>query len=112
MGRQKPGRVAIASLAAGGYLRDVSTSRNPFWQTRRGLIWSNPQAGDSAHIRAALLRPRFGQLLDIALEFGLERLRVEWAALDCEGTAAAQRARRPVERILCHIEEGFARAAT
>jgi hypothetical protein len=51
-------------------------------------------------------------LLDIALEFGLERLRAERAVLDSEGTAAAQRARRPVERILRHIEEGFARAAT
>ena len=90
----------------------MSTSSSQFWQTRRGLIWSNPKAGDSAHIRAALLRPTFGQLLDIALEFGLERLGAEWAVLDREGTAAAQRARRPVERILCHIEEGFVRAAT
>jgi hypothetical protein len=90
----------------------VSTSSSQFWQTRRGLIWSNPKAGDSAHIRAALLRPRFGQLLDIALEFGLERLRAEWVVLEREGTPAAERARRPVERILHHIEEGFARAAT
>ena len=89
----------------------MSTSSSQFWQTRRGLIWSNLKAGDSAHIRAALLRPRFGQLLDIALEFGLERLRAEWAVLDREGTSAAKRARRPVERILRHIEEGFARAA-
>jgi hypothetical protein len=103
---------SIAGLAGHEYVGAVSTSSSQFWQTRRGLIWSNPKAGDSAHIRAALLRPRFGQLLDIALEFGLERLRAEWAVLDREGTAAAQRARRPVERILCHIEEGFVRAAT
>ena len=90
----------------------MSTSSSQFWQTRRGLIWSNPKADDSAHIRAALLRPTFGQLLDIALEFGLERLGTEWAVLDREGTAAAERARRPVERILGHIEEGFTRAAT
>ena len=90
----------------------MSTSGGQFWQTRRGLVWSNPKAGDSAHIRAALLRPRFGLLLDIALEFGLERLRAEWTVLDHEGTPAAERARRPVERILSHIEEGFARAAT
>ena len=90
----------------------MSTRSSQFWQARRGLIWSNPGAGDTAHIRAALLRPRFGLLLDIALEFGLDRLRAEWAVLDREGTAAAERARRLVERILSHIEEGFACAAT
>jgi len=89
----------------------VSTGGNAFWQARRGLIWSNPKAGDSVQIRAALLRPRFGLLLDIALEYGVERLRAEWAVLDEEGTVAAKRARRPVERILRHIEEGFSRAA-
>jgi hypothetical protein len=89
----------------------VSTSRSEFWQTQRGLIWSNPNASDSAHIRAALLRPRFGQLLDIALEFGLERLHAEWAVLAREDTAEARRAHGPVERILCHIDEGFACAA-
>ena len=89
----------------------MSTSSSQFWQTRRGLIWSNSKAGDSAHIRAALLRRRFGQLLDIALEFGLDRRRAELAVLDREGTSAAEQARRPVERILRHIEEGFARAA-
>lgn len=77
----------------------MSTGSSQFWQTRRGLIWSNPKAGGSAHIRAALLRPRFGQLLDIALEFGLERLRAEWAVLDREGTAAAQRARRRTDSV-------------
>jgi hypothetical protein len=103
---------SIAGLAGNEYVGAVSTSSSQFWQSRRGLIWSNPEAGDAAHIRAALLRPRFGQLLDIALEFGLERVHDEWAVLEREGTAEAERARRSVERILSHIEEGFARAAT
>jgi len=75
------------------------------------MLWSNPNAGDSARIRAALLRPRFAQLLDIALEFGVERVRQEWAVLGADGTREFERARLPVERILRHIEEGFARAA-
>jgi hypothetical protein len=90
----------------------VNAATSLFWKAQRGLIWSNPNAGDSAHIRAALLRPRFGQLLEIAVEFRLERVRAEWAVLKEERTRDAERARLPVERILRHIEEGFARAAT
>ena len=89
----------------------MSATANKFWQTQRGLVWSNPDASDAAHIRAALLRPRFGQLLDIALEFGLERIRDEWEVLQTERTREVERARPPVERILRHLEEGFARAA-
>lgn len=100
-------------MAAGvAYTADVSTAANPFWQTQPGLVWSNPEAGDSTHIRAALLRPRFQQLLDIAVEFGLQRVRQEWAVLEGEPTREVERARAPVERILRHIEEGFTRAAT
>ena len=103
--------VSIARRSGGGYLRDVSTNRSQFWQSHGGLVWSNPIASDSVHIRAALLRPRFGQLLQIALEFSLERVRAEWAVLETEGTAEAKRAERSVERILRHIDEGFTRAA-
>ncbi len=48
-----------------------------FWRGHAGLVWSNSQADDGAHIRAALLRPRFGRLLEIAVEFGLPRVRAE-----------------------------------
>ena len=90
----------------------MNASPNPFWQTYPGMVWSNPDATDSVHIRAALLRPRFGQLLDIALAFGLERLRQEWSALEVEDMREVKRARQPVERILRHIQEGFTRAAS
>ena len=89
----------------------MNASASQFWQRHPGLIWSNSNASDSAHIRAALLRPRFSRLLDIAVEFGVERLRQEWAALETETTREVERARPPVERILRHIEEGFSRAA-
>ena len=63
------------------------------------------------HIRAALLRPRFQQLLEIALEFGLERVRQEWRVLENDGSSETGRARPVTERVLLHIEEGFSRAA-
>ena len=85
---------------------------NPFWKKHPGLVWSNPAADDSMHIRAALVRPRFDRLLDIAIEFGVQRLRDEWAELQSHDNREIDRARAPVERILTHIEKGFARAAS
>lgn len=82
-----------------------------FWAKHPGLVWSNTEAGDAAHIRAALIRPRYRLLLDIAVEFGIERLRCEWAELQANATPEVARARPAVERILGHIEEGFALAA-
>src|ERR1700730_4730489 len=52
-----------------------------FWKKYPGLVWSNRQAGDDVRIRAALMKPRFPVLLDIAVTFGLERLEQEWAIL-------------------------------
>ena len=82
------------------------------WQTHPGLVWSNSDADDSAHIRAALLRPRFERLLDIAVGFGVDRLRREWVELQTEGTPEVLRAQSVVERILNNIEKGFALAAS
>lgn len=89
----------------------MNATANEFWQKHRGLVWSNPNADDSTHIRAALLRPRFSLLLDIAVEFGLERVRNEWSELQKDDTREVLRAREPVERILSNIEKGFALAA-
>jgi hypothetical protein len=82
-----------------------------FWKTHRGLVWSNPAADDGVHIRAALLRPRFARLLEIALEFGLERVRQEWNILQGDPTPSVQRAAPIVVRILTNIEKGFTFAA-
>jgi hypothetical protein len=90
----------------------VDAEPNPFWKTQPGLVWSNPNASDSVWIRAALVRPRFEQLLAIAVEFGLERIREEWAILKGEPTRDVERASRIVERILSHIDQGFTRAST
>ncbi len=90
----------------------MAASQSQIWQRHRGLVWSNPAANDSVHIRAALLRPRFGQLLDIAVEFGLARLRQEWEIIQAEPSPEVERARASVERILKNIEKGFALAAS
>ena len=90
-------------------MQNPASTHARFWQKHPGLVWSNPTADDSVYIRAALLRPRFSRLLEIALEFGLERLYAEWKALT--GLPEAISAAKPVERILRHIEEGFRLAA-
>ena len=92
-----------ANLSAIAIQRDL-------WQKHAGLVWSNPDADDAAYIRAALLRPRFERLVDIALTFGVDRLRSEWAELRAEGTVEAVRAQSVVERVLNNIEKGFALA--
>ncbi len=90
----------------------MAAEHKEFWQKHPGLVWSNPEASDSVRIRVALMRPRFTRLLDVALEFGLERLRLEWSELLGDPTLPTGRARTSVERILRNIEKGFSRAAS
>lgn len=90
----------------------MNTTANDFWNRHRGIVWSNPAADDSTHIRAALVRPLFSRLLEIAAEFGIERVRHEWAELQKDDVREVARASEPVERILRNIEKGFALAAT
>jgi hypothetical protein len=58
-----------------------STRRADFWVKFPGLVWSNSKASDSVMIMAALQRPRFHQLLEICLEFGIDRVMKEWNLL-------------------------------
>lgn len=88
----------------------MKTCSTEFWQRHRGLVWSNPDADDGVFIRAALVRPRFGRLLDIALEFGLDRIRHEWKYLQQDKSLEVERARAIVERILANIATGFLKA--
>jgi len=89
----------------------VSDVRHIFWNRHPGLVWSNPQAGDDVRIRAALLCPRFSQIVAIVAEFGLQRVAAEWRVLEEEGTAAAHRAAPVVGRILRSIRLGAGDAA-
>ena len=89
----------------------MNAAANTYWQRHPGLVWSNPAADDSVHIQAALLKPRFSRLLDIAVEFGLERVQREWTELNQDGSREAVRAGTAVGRILNHIQKGFALAS-
>lgn len=90
----------------------MAALRHEFWKRFPGLVWSNPDADDTVRIRAALLRPKFSRLLEIAIEFGVERLHREWAVLKSEDSSEVRRATGSVERILRNIEKGFSIAAT
>jgi hypothetical protein len=94
------------------YLPRMASPHQEFWQRHPGLVWSNPDADDAARIRAALLRPQYNRLLDIALEFGLRRVQREWHILFEHSPREAKRAQNSVERILANIEKGFSRAAS
>ena len=88
----------------------MQTYSNEFWHKHRGLVWSNPDADDAVFLRAALVRPRFGRLLDVALEFGLDRVQYEWEELQQDKSPQVERARPIVERILANIATGFLKA--
>jgi hypothetical protein len=92
-------------------VRALRGHHSDFWRQMPGLAWSNPKADDSVLIRAALLRPRFGRILEIALEFSVQRVGAEWRILIKENTLEARRAKAAVERILRNIKKGFARAS-
>jgi hypothetical protein len=55
-----------------------AANRRAFWDRHPGLVWSNRNAPDEAFISAALRKGRFLQLLEIAVEFGVDRLRHQW----------------------------------
>ncbi|MEZ5301199.1 MAG: hypothetical protein R3F11_11180 [Verrucomicrobiales bacterium] len=53
----------------------IAPNRREFWDRHPGLVWSNRHAPDDVFIAAALRKGRFLQLLEIAVEFGLDRVR-------------------------------------
>jgi transcriptional regulator with XRE-family HTH domain len=72
-----------------------------------GLVWSNSKAPKEIYLRKALLNPRFGQLLELAREFGLEALKREWHVLCTQSPAESKdvhRAAPEVTRILRNME--------
>lgn len=85
-------------------------SDSAFWKKYPGLVWSNRQADDGVRIRAALLKPQFPILLDIAVRFGPERLRREWSVLRGDPVANTERVKSSVERIITNIQRGYEQA--
>jgi hypothetical protein len=82
-------------------------TRDELWSKHRGLVWSNPDAGDSIRLRAALIRPRFEVLLDCVEVFGLERLESEWTCLLADDSPESRRAAPAVNRMLANIRRGL-----
>lgn len=83
-----------------------------FWKKYPGLVWSNRNAGDAVRIRAALMRPFFPVLLDIASHFGLERLEHEWEILHADSLTDTRRVEPTVSHILTNIRRGYEQART
>jgi hypothetical protein len=83
--------------------------RDDFWSGFPGLVWSNSRASDSVMIRAALLRPRFHELLRICLEFSIPRVEKEFELIRGEYRTPASAAL--VAGILDNIRKGFQRAS-
>lgn len=86
-------------------------NRRAFWDNHPGLVWSNRNAPDDAFISAALRKNRFLQLLDIAKEFGPERLREQWLRELAEGDIPAWFVAK-IEENLQIIEQAKAHAKT
>lgn len=57
---------------------DQTGNRREFWDAHPGLVWSNRDAPDDVFIACALHKGRYLQLLDIAVEFGAQRLARIW----------------------------------
>ena len=82
-------------------------SENNLNKRHPGLVWSNASAPREIYLRKALLNPRFGQLLKLAQEFGLESLKREWSLLrtqSSEESNEVEGAASEVNRILRNME--------
>lgn len=103
-------------------IQNQNPDRNyDFWHTHGGvgLVWSNPHASDSVMIKQALLKPSFHRLLEIAAQFGLDRLKTEWEAIQKdmetwefdEEKKQFATAELIVKRCLHNMEEGLRQTA-
>ena len=77
-------------------------------QRHPGLVWSNSKASKEIYLRKALLNPRFGQLLKLAMDFGLKSLKEEWTNLTSEFPSETHRVEVEVTRILRNMETAVA----
>jgi transcriptional regulator with XRE-family HTH domain len=85
-------------------------SENNLNKRHPGLVWSNSKAPKEIYLRKALLNPRFGQLLELAREFGLDALKHEWSVLSTQSPAVpdeVEGAAPEVTRILRNMERAL-----
>lgn len=83
-----------------------------FWAKHPGIVWSNRNASDAIYIRNALLRPKYHQLLEIAVHFGVARLEREWSVLLGHPLEDTTKVRKTVDRILSNIRRGYEASRT
>ena len=74
------------------------------------LAWSNKGVPDDVLIRLALINPKIVPLIEAGVEFGIDKLFLEWENLKAEGSPEAIKVQQTTERILKHIHEGFRQA--
>lgn len=91
---------------ANGQTPSVESQTYSLNRRHPGLVWSNSTAPKEVYIRKALLNPRFGQLLNLAREFGLDSLQLEWRNLKAQIPGEAHRVEPEVARILRNMECG------
>jgi hypothetical protein len=84
-------------------------NRRAFWDRHPGLVWSNRNAPDDAFISAALQKGRFLQLLEIAIEFGVFRLRRQWELEKQAGDLSEAMILRTEENLII-MEEAYAKS--
>lgn len=83
-----------------------------FQEKHRVLAWSNPTATPVMLLRRALVAPEFQTLLDAALEFGVDAVTSEWAALKTSGDPEVTRAQPITDRLLRNITHGYHQATS
>ena len=105
------GAGSATSRANGPVVHFAPTGSDLFWKKYPGLVWSNRHAGDAVRIRAALMRPLFPVLLDIAARFGVNRLECEWATLRDDSETDTRRVEPTVSHILANIRRGYEQAS-
>src|SRR5262249_7164718 len=103
---------AVTTAPQGSLCEPTEVHNEAFWNKHPGLVWSNRRAGDDVRIRAALLKPSFPVLLDIASVFGIEKLEQEWAILCGDSETDTHKAEPVVSRILANIRRGYQQART
>jgi len=108
--REQPASFGAAVTQTAGSSEKVESGNKSLWEKYPGLVWSNRHADDGVRIRAALMRPLFPILLDIAVRFGLERLELEWSVLRADSETDTRRVEPIVSRILANLRRGYEQA--
>lgn len=82
--------------------------RDPQW----GFAWSNQNIADDVLIRKALAAGRFTAILQACLEFGMDRVQLQWPIVAQDPELTTPAIRNLVNDILRNIAKGLSHAET